>query len=171
MHIALAFAFLLAQASHSGGPPRGEAQEHKPAPVPDGDKPRASEHGVTSGRQEAAHGARAAHERGEEHEEGGVADDSFHPVADEVWGPPGFWIGAHHVDLSITKHVINMWIAAGTPPPGLPPPAARPRGKVPPALPLVVTGLGVGRPAWGAAAQNPGGAHPPAGGGGEKAPG
>src|SRR5467141_493838 len=113
MHIALTLAFLLAQASHSGGPPRGEAQEHTPAPVPDGDKPRASEHGVTSGRQEAAHGARAAHERGEEHEEGGVAEDIFHHVADEVWVPLGFWIGAHHVDLSITKHVINMWIAAG----------------------------------------------------------
>ena len=25
----------------------------------------------------------------------------------------GFWIGAHHIDISITKHVINMWIAAG----------------------------------------------------------
>jgi F-type H+-transporting ATPase subunit a len=30
-----------------------------------------------------------------------------------VWVPLGFWLGAHHVDLSITKHVINMWIAAG----------------------------------------------------------
>jgi len=111
MHIALALALLLAQASHPAEPPRGEVQEQKPAP--DSGKPRASEHGVTLGRQEAAPGAHAARERGEAHEEGGVAEDIFHHVTDEVWVPLGFWIGAHHIDLSITKHVINMWIAAG----------------------------------------------------------
>src|SRR6267143_2463591 len=113
MHIALDLAVLFAQASHPADPPRGEAQEQKPAPVPGSDKPRASEHGVTLGKQEAAPGAHAARERGEAHEEGGVAEDIFHHVTDEVWVPLGFWIGAHHIDLSITKHVINMWIAAG----------------------------------------------------------
>src|SRR5438105_5421261 len=119
MHIALALALLLAQASHPAEPPRGEVQEQKPAPVPDSEKPRATEHGVTLGKQEAAPGAHGQRQHleegkaGEAHEEGGVAEDIFHHVADEVWVPLGFWIGAHHVDLSITKHVINMWIAAG----------------------------------------------------------
>ncbi len=45
-----------------------------------------------------------------EHEES-VADHIFHHVQDQVWLPLGFWAGGHHVDISITKHVINMWIA------------------------------------------------------------
>src|SRR5207245_10244124 len=87
--------------------------------VPDSEKPRATEHGVTLGKQEAAPGAHGARQHpaegkaGEAHEEGGVAELIFHHVADEVWVPLGFWIGAHHIDLSITKHVITMWIAAG----------------------------------------------------------
>src|SRR5207245_1543242 len=109
----------LAQASHPQGPPRGEVQEHKPAPIPDSEKPRATGRGVTLGKQEAAPGARGARQHpeegkaGEAHEEGGIAEQIFHHVADEVWVPLGFWIGAHHIDLSITTHVINMWIAAG----------------------------------------------------------
>ena len=119
MSIALALAILLAQAAHPAEPPRGEVQEQKPAPVPESEKPRVTEHGATLGKEEAApgaHGARAHAEGGkpgEAHEEGGVAEDIFHHVADEVWVPLGFWIGAHYVDVSITKHVINMWIAAG----------------------------------------------------------
>src|SRR5256886_12348613 len=119
MHIALALALLLAQASHPQGPPRGEVQEHKPAPIPDSEKPRATGRGVTLGKQEAAPGAHGARQHpeegkaGEAHEEGGIAEHIFHHVADEVWVPLGFWIGAHRIDLSITKHVINMWIEAG----------------------------------------------------------
>ena len=120
MPIALAVALLLAQAAHPAEPPRGEVQEQKPLPVPESEKPRATGHGVTLGKQEAAPGAYEARQHGEgegkpgeAHEEGGVAEHIFHHVADEVWVPLGFWIGAHHIDLSVTKHVINMWIAAG----------------------------------------------------------
>jgi len=119
MRIALAVLILLAQAPHPAEPPRGEAQEQKVAPVPESEKPRVPEHGATPGKEESApraHGARAHAEGGrpgEEQEEVSVAEHIFHHVADEVWVPLGFWIGAHHVDLSITKHVINMWIAAG----------------------------------------------------------
>ena len=119
MHIAAAVLVLFAQAPHPAQPPRGEVQEQKVAPVPESERPRATEQGVTLGKQEAApgaHGARAHGKGGqldEEHEEVSVAEHIFHHVTDEVWVPLGFWIGAHHVDLSITKHVINMWIAAG----------------------------------------------------------
>ena len=119
MPIALVVALLLAQAAHPAEPPRGEVQEQKPAPVPESERPRATGQGATLGKEEAApgaHGSRAHPEGGkpgEAHEEGGVAEHIFQHVADEVWVPLGFWIGAHHVDLSITKHVINMWIAAG----------------------------------------------------------
>src|SRR5712692_4734652 len=112
MPIALALAVLLAQAAHPADPPRGEVQELKSAPGPASEKPRATGHGVTVGKQEAEHGARAHAEEGKP-EEGGVSEHIFHHVADEVWVPLGFWIGAHHIDLSVTKHVINMWIAAG----------------------------------------------------------
>jgi F-type H+-transporting ATPase subunit a len=113
--IILVAALLLAQAHH-GEPARGPVQEQKPAPVPESEKPRATGQGVTFGKQEAAPGAHQAHKRGEEpisKEEESIADHIFHHVADEVWVPLGFWIGAHHVDISITKAVINMWIAAG----------------------------------------------------------
>ncbi len=120
MSIALVAALLLAQPVHGAPPQHGEVQQQKPAPVPESEKPRAGEHGVTLGKQEAAPGAHEARHHpegegkpGEAKEEGGVAEDIFHHVTDEVWVPLGFWIGAHHIDLSITKHVINMWIAAG----------------------------------------------------------
>ncbi len=119
MPIALVAAFLLAQGAQRAAPPRpGEVQEQKPAPMPESDKPRVDERGVTLGKQEAAPGAHGARHQpggkpGDAKEEGGVAEQIFHHVTDEVWVPLGFWIGAHYVDLSITKHVINMWIAAG----------------------------------------------------------
>src|SRR5438067_4431300 len=120
MSIALIAALLFAQAAQHPEPRRGEVQEQKPAPVPESEKPRAGEHGVTFGKQEVAPGAHETRghpqsegKPGEAKEEGGVAEHIFHHVADEVWVPLGFWIGAHHVDISITKHVINMWIAAG----------------------------------------------------------
>src|SRR5438309_4979747 len=47
-----------------------------------------------------------------EHEES-IADHIFHHVEDEVVVPLGFWMGNRYVHLDITKHVINMWIAAG----------------------------------------------------------
>jgi len=47
-----------------------------------------------------------------EHEES-IADHIFHHVQDEVVVPLGFWAGNRYVRLDITKHVINMWVAAG----------------------------------------------------------
>src|SRR5207244_8371200 len=111
MHIALALALLLAQASHPQGPPRGEVQEHKPAPIPDSEKPRATGRGVTLGKQEAAPGAHGARQHAEEgkageaHEEGGIAEHIFHHVADEEWVRLGYWIGAHQHDISHTELV------------------------------------------------------------------
>jgi len=118
MPFALVAALLFAQAPQHGTPARGPVQEQKPAPVPESERPRATEHGVTFGKEEAAPGAHDARQHPGAHggaakEEGGVAEHIFHHVADEVWVPLGFWIGAHHIDISITKHVINMWIAAG----------------------------------------------------------
>lgn len=61
----------------------------------------------------AQHAAEAAREaKVAEHEES-VADHIFHHVEDEVVVPLGFWLGNRYVHLDITKHVINMWIAAG----------------------------------------------------------
>jgi F-type H+-transporting ATPase subunit a len=54
-----------------------------------------------------------AGEAQQEKEEEGIAAHIFHHVQDETVVPLGFWIGNRHVPLDITKHVINMWIAAG----------------------------------------------------------
>jgi len=111
MRVALIAALLLAQ-------PAFAQEGSHPPPVPASEKPRVDEHGATAGREEAAPGARAQREHvegkaGEAKEEGGIAEHIFHHVEDEVWVPLGFWVGAHYVHLDITKHVINMWIAAG----------------------------------------------------------
>jgi F-type H+-transporting ATPase subunit a len=115
--IVLLAALLLAQAPRHGEPTRGPLQEVKRAPVPESEKPRATGEGVTLGKEEVAPGAHQARKHGEQgtsaKEEESIADHIFHHVADEVWVPLGFWIGAHHIDISITKAVINMWIAAG----------------------------------------------------------
>ena len=94
----------------------------EPVPVPDSARPAHNEHGATLGHAEAAPGEAApgehqrAHAAGEkeaaEHE-GGVAEHIFHHVQDETVMPLGFWAGNHYIPLDITKHVINMWIAAG----------------------------------------------------------
>src|SRR5205823_10103219 len=89
----------------------------KPVPVPDQQKPAANEHGASVGHQEPGSAEPARHEEpGEtpqaEHEES-IAEHIFHHVQDEVVVPIGFWAFHRHFDLSITKHVINMWIAAG----------------------------------------------------------
>ena len=88
-------AFLLAQAepAHSAKAPaehteRAAAGQHRPSNETEGEA-----------RQEA-------------HEEG-IADHIFHHVQDETVVPLGFWAGHRYVRLDITKHVINMWIAAG----------------------------------------------------------
>ena len=52
-------------------------------------------------------------EASEEKEQEGIASHIFHHVQDEVVVPLGFWAGNRYVRLDITKHVINMWIAAG----------------------------------------------------------
>jgi len=55
-----------------------------------------------------------AREAREEKEEEGIASHIFHHVQDEVVvSIPGFWVGSHYFRFDITKHVINMWIAAG----------------------------------------------------------
>ena len=64
----------------------------------------------TPARQHAEEAARE--EKVAEHEES-VADHIFHHVEDQVVVPINFYVGNTHVDLSISKHVINMWIAAG----------------------------------------------------------
>jgi F-type H+-transporting ATPase subunit a len=78
-------------------------EPHRPPPVPESSHAKISEHGATAGREEP--------EGTEEH--GSVAEHIFHHVEDEVVVPWNFYLGRYHVDLSITKHVINMWIAAG----------------------------------------------------------
>ncbi|HUJ26061.1 MAG TPA: hypothetical protein VLW85_08590, partial [Myxococcales bacterium] len=57
--------------------------------------------------EETAHAEKVA-----EHEES-VADHIFHHVQDQTVVPLGFWVGNRYIRLDITKHVINMWIAAG----------------------------------------------------------
>jgi F-type H+-transporting ATPase subunit a len=101
--------FLVAQAH--------EPQKNEP-PVPAHAKPHAGEHGVTAGREEAAPGAHGEHGAAKEgepisEEEHDVAGHIFHHVQDQVVIPWSVPVGNHLFDLSITKHVINMWIAAG----------------------------------------------------------
>ena len=94
--------------------------DEKPAPVPQSDRPKVDEHGATAGdahraaRHEGESGATAEtpYEKAEEKEGEDIAGHIFHHVQDEVWVPIDH-VGPYHVDLSITKHVINMWIAAG----------------------------------------------------------
>ena len=89
----------------------------QPLPVPDTARPAAGEHGATLGHEAVAPGG--SEKKGEkpegadEEEKGGIAEHIFHHVQDEVVVPIGFWAGAHYLRLDITKHVINMWIAAG----------------------------------------------------------
>ena len=82
------------------------AQEpHRAPPVPDARHPAVTEHGTTAGHEQP--------EAKGEHEGGDIAGHIFHHVEDEVVVPWNFYLGRRHIDISITKHVINMWIAAG----------------------------------------------------------
>jgi F-type H+-transporting ATPase subunit a len=70
--------------------------------------------------EDAASANETKGEAREEQEEEGIAAHIFHHVQDETVVPMGFWvpsnvplIGSRHVPLDITKHVINMWVAAG----------------------------------------------------------
>ncbi|TMA13743.1 MAG: F0F1 ATP synthase subunit A [Deltaproteobacteria bacterium] len=105
--IVLLATLLLAQA--------GAGQERKEVPMPDTAHPAANEHGATLGHQEAAPGAerKGEHGKGGEEHKGGIAEHIFEHVEDEVVVPLGFWAGHRYIRLDITKHVINMWIAAG----------------------------------------------------------
>jgi F-type H+-transporting ATPase subunit a len=87
----------------------------QPLPSPDADRPAASEHGATMGHHEAAPGTghKAEGEKAEDEEKASIAEHIFHHVEDEVVVPIGFWVGTRYIHLDITKHVINMWIAAG----------------------------------------------------------
>ena len=93
--------FLLAQAQPAPEPPK---------PV---EQPMVAPPAVTPTPEQGEHAAEAAREeRVAEHEES-VADHIFHHVQDQVVVPLGFWVGNRYIRLDITKHVINMWIAAG----------------------------------------------------------
>jgi F-type H+-transporting ATPase subunit a len=87
----------------------------QPVPVPDTAHPAAGEHGAAPGHEAAAPGAehKAEGEKAEAAEKENIADHIFHHVEDEVVVPIGFWVGARYIRLDITKHLINMWIAAG----------------------------------------------------------
>jgi F-type H+-transporting ATPase subunit a len=62
----------------------------------------------------AAEHGEGEHAKGGGEHKGGVAEHIFEHVQDEVVVPLGFWVGHRwYVHLDITKHVINMWIAAG----------------------------------------------------------
>jgi F-type H+-transporting ATPase subunit a len=87
--IALAFALLLAQSEPAHG------------------LHRASKH------EDAVSSHETAAEAREEKEEEGIAAHIFHHVQDETVVPLGFWAKNRYVRLDITKHVVNMWIAAG----------------------------------------------------------
>ncbi len=88
--------------------------QRQPVPVPGTSRPAASEHGATLGRQEVAPGAhKPEHEQGAAEHKGGIAEHIFEHVEDEVVVPLGFWAGNRYIRLDITKHVINMWLAAG----------------------------------------------------------
>jgi len=105
--IVLVAALLLAQA---------QPEHHREGvPVPDTAQPASGEHGATLGHQEVAPGAvhKGEHEKGGEEHKGGIAEHIFKHVQDETVVPLGFWAGQRYVRLDITKHVINMWIAAG----------------------------------------------------------
>jgi F-type H+-transporting ATPase subunit a len=118
MVIAICATLLFAQGAAPQAPHGENTQEQRAAPVPEHDKPAADERGVTLGKEHAAPGEHDNLQHpegkpGEAEHEGGVAEHIFHHVTDETWVPLGFWIGTRHVDISITKAVINMWIAAG----------------------------------------------------------
>jgi F-type H+-transporting ATPase subunit a len=89
-------ALLIAQAEPShAAPPAGHSQH---AAAAADETPREKE---------------AEREAKEEKEEEGIAAHIFHHVQDETVVPLGFWAGHRYIRLDITKHVINMWIAAG----------------------------------------------------------
>jgi F-type H+-transporting ATPase subunit a len=89
------------------------AQGHPHSEAPNSERPAAGEHGAAPGQHELRE--HSGHEGGKDsaEREESIADHIFHHVEDEVWLPLGFWAFGRHVDVSITKHVINMWIAAG----------------------------------------------------------
>ncbi|GAC1341544.1 MAG: F0F1 ATP synthase subunit A [Myxococcales bacterium] len=101
---ALSLAALHAQARPPGPP---DAESHRAQALRPAEAEQEHGHGVQAREGHAAEG-----HGGGEHE-GSVADHIFHHVQDEVWVPINFYLGQHHVDISITKHVVNMWIAAG----------------------------------------------------------
>ena len=105
--IVLLATLLLAQAQ--------PGHQRQGVPVRDTNRPAASEHGATLGHQEVAPGAerKGEHEKSGEEHKGGIAEHIFEHVQDEVVVPLGFWAGHRYIRLDITKHVINMWIAAG----------------------------------------------------------
>ena len=94
--IALAFALLLAQ-----GEPAAVAQEQG----------HHARHEAAAASE--AGGNESAHDIQEEKEGESIAGHIFHHVQDETVVPLGFWAGNRYIRLDITKHVINMWIAAG----------------------------------------------------------
>jgi F-type H+-transporting ATPase subunit a len=76
---------------------------HPPAAHPAAEEAASEGHGANETEREAR----------EEKEEEGIASHIFHHVQDQTVVPLGFWAGNRYIRLDITKHVINMWIAAG----------------------------------------------------------
>jgi F-type H+-transporting ATPase subunit a len=77
---------------------------HPPAAHPAQDEAASEGHGAAN---------ETVREAREEKEEEGIASPIFHHVQDQTVVPLGFWAGNRYIRLDITKHVINMWIAAG----------------------------------------------------------
>jgi F-type H+-transporting ATPase subunit a len=71
------------------------------------------ERAAAPGQQEVAPAGGHETPAEEEAHDESIASHIFHHVQDEVVVPLGFWAGHRYVRLDITKHVINMWIAAG----------------------------------------------------------
>ena len=105
--IALAFALLLAQ-SEPAHPQLAIARAVSMASF----APSEGHEEVSEGHEARPRGETAAEAR-EEKEEEGIASHIFHHVQDETVVPLGFWVSNRYIRLDITKHVINMWIAAG----------------------------------------------------------
>jgi F-type H+-transporting ATPase subunit a len=113
--IAFAFALLLAQSEPARPPPAQQepaaasqtaAEAHEPAA-----EAGARREGVSEGHEARPNGETAKEAR-EEKEEEGIASHIFHHVQDETVWPLGFWVSNRYVRLDITKHAVNMWLAA-----------------------------------------------------------
>ena len=113
---ALAARPALAQAQHAPAHAQPVLAHAQPAPAHAQSQQPAAHGAAGPVAHETAPGA-AGHAAGHEagHEAGhddSVAGHVFHHVEDQVWYPIHIPIGSRTLDLSISKHVVWMWIAA-----------------------------------------------------------